>query len=73
MYRPVLSARLLDEARRRRAARVARRALERELASYTSEADRKDLQILVDDSGVAGREAAAILTRQADARLFRVS
>lgn len=71
MYRHVLPSRLLDRARRSRAERVARRTLERELAAYSSVTDRNDLEILVDHGGAVGGQAAAILTRQAGARLFR--
>ena len=71
MYRHVVPARRLELARRRRASRTARYALERELLAYASDADRNDLEVLVADSGMVGGEAAAILARQAGARLFR--
>ena len=72
MHRHILPPRLLDQARRSRAQRATRRALERELAAYTADADRNDLEALVADSGMVGGEAAAILARQAGARLFRI-
>ena len=57
-----------------RAFRASRRALERELADYSSDADRNDLQLLVDASITsAAWEVEKILSRQAQGRLFRVS
>ena len=51
-----------------------RRVLERELADYSSDADRNDLQVLVDASITsAAWEVSAVLGRQAHARLHRVS
>jgi hypothetical protein len=56
-----------------RAFRESRRALERELADYSSDADRNDLQVLVDASITsAAREVERILDRQAEGRMFRV-
>ena len=49
-----------------------RRFLEQQLADYASDADRNDLQMIVDASNAAGaRQVAEILDRQAHARLFR--
>ena len=57
----------------RRASRASRRALERELADYASDADRNDLQLLADARITsAAWEVTEILGRQAHARLFHV-
>ena len=57
--------------RRDRVARVRRRALARELADYSSDADRNDLQLMVDASITsAAWEVGEILGRQAHARLY---
>jgi hypothetical protein len=54
--------------------RVARRALERELADYSSDADRNDLQLMVDASITsAAWEVGEILGRQAHVRLFQAN
>jgi hypothetical protein len=56
-----------------RASRASRRALERELADYASDADRNDLQLLADARITsAAWEVTEILGRQAHARLFHV-
>jgi hypothetical protein len=60
--------------RRNRAGRDAHRALERELAAYSSEADRNDLQTLVDASITsAAWEVGEILSRQAHVRLYQAN
>jgi hypothetical protein len=52
--------------------RAARRALERELADYSSDADRNDLQLMVDASITsAAWEVGEILGRQAEIRLHQ--
>jgi hypothetical protein len=52
--------------------RTARRALERELADYSSDADRNDLQLMVDASITsAAWEVGEILARQAQVRLYQ--
>ena len=57
----------------RRAARASRRALERELADYASDADSNDLHLLADARITsAAWEVTEILGRQAHARLFHV-
>jgi hypothetical protein len=53
--------------------RVARRALERELADYATASDRDDLAALIAGRGVADSEAAAVLVRQARSDLFRAN
>ncbi|SNR36099.1 hypothetical protein [Blastococcus mobilis] len=51
-----------------------RHALERELADYSSDADRNDLQVLVDASiSSAAWEVGEILSRQAHVRLHRAN
>ena len=59
--------------RRDRAAfRRSRRVLERELAAFSSDADRNDLQVMVDASITsAAREIEKILGRQASVRLYQ--
>jgi hypothetical protein len=59
--------------RRDRAAfRRARRALECELADYSSDADRNDLQLMVDASITsAAWDVEKILSRQANVRLHQ--
>jgi hypothetical protein len=59
--------------RRDRAAfRDSRRALARELADYSSDADRNDLQLMVDASITsAAWEVDKILGRQAEVRLYQ--
>ncbi len=57
-----------------RAVRDRRHALERELADYSSDADRNDLQVLVDASiSSAAWEVGEILSRQAHVRLHRAN
>jgi hypothetical protein len=57
---------------RDRPARSRRRSLERELADYSSDADRNDLQVLADASvSSAAWEVGEILSRQAHGRLYR--
>jgi hypothetical protein len=52
--------------------RDSRRALERQLADFSSEADRNDLQVMVEASITsAAREVDEILSGQAYARLHR--
>jgi hypothetical protein len=54
--------------------RAARRALERELADYSSDADRNDLQLMVEASITsAAWEVGEILSRQAHARLYQAN
>jgi hypothetical protein len=58
--------------RRNRAARDRRRTLERELSAYSSDADRNDLQVMVDASSTsAAWEVGEILGRQAHGRLYQ--
>ncbi len=60
--------------RRSRAVRDRRHTLEHELADYSSDADRNDLQVLVDASiSSAAWEVGEILSRQAHARLHRAN
>jgi hypothetical protein len=60
--------------RRDRDARDRRRALERELAAFSSDADRNDLQVMVDASITsAAWEVGEILSRQAHGRLYRAN
>ena len=57
-----------------RAFRASRRALERELADFSSDADRNDLQLMVDASvSSAAWEVGDILDRQAFARLHQAA
>jgi hypothetical protein len=67
MYRHEASVRLLAVSRRRRAQRNARRALERELAGYSTDADRNDLELLAAATRPVADEVAAILGEQAGA------
>ncbi len=57
--------------RRRRTERHAARTLARELADYATVSDRDDLAALIAGRGVADREAADVLVRQARRDLFR--
>ncbi len=58
--------------RRGSAERDSRRALERELAAYVSDADRNDLQLIAQARHTsAAWEIDEILTRQATVRLHR--
>ncbi|MFI6100152.1 hypothetical protein ACIA8G_31790 [Lentzea sp. NPDC051213] len=58
----------------RRAARVERRSLERQLASYTSESDRIELDaILSRHSAEETTELRSIINRQAMDRLLRTA
>ncbi len=60
--------------RRSRAVRDRRHALKHELADYVSDADRNDLQVLVDASITsAAWEVGEILDRQAHARLYQAN
>jgi hypothetical protein len=60
--------------RRSRAVRDRRHALEHELADYSSDADRNDLQVLVDSSITsAAWEVGEILSRQAHVRLHQAN
>ena len=55
-----------------RAFRDSRRALERELADYSSDADRNDLQLLMEASITsAAWKVEEILSRQANVRLHQ--
>ena len=56
-----------------RAERRERRNLARELADYTTTADRDDLAALIDGRGYAAGTAADILTGQVLANLFRAA
>ena len=73
MFRQAPVAGLPKLNRRDRAAfRNSRRALERELADYSSDADRNDLQLMVDASITsAAWEVGKILSRQAEVRLYQ--
>ena len=63
---------LLALIHRDRAARSRRRSLQRELAAYSSDADRNDLQVMVDASvSSAAWEVGEILSRQAHGRLYQ--
>ncbi len=65
---------LLVTIRRGHAARDARRALERELAAYESDADRNDLQLIAQSRHTsAAWEIDEILTHQAHVRLHRAN
>ncbi|MDX8035103.1 hypothetical protein SK803_33240 [Lentzea sp. BCCO 10_0856] len=56
----------------RRAARISRRSLERQLASYTTESDRLELDaILSRHTGEETNELRSIINRQAMDRLIR--
>jgi hypothetical protein len=58
--------------RRNRAARARRQALARELTAYSSDAERNDLEIMVDASPTsAAWEIGEILGDQAYGRLFQ--
>ena len=50
-----------------------RRFLAQQLADYASDADRNDLQLLAEAAQPGGGEIAAILDRQAGARLLRAA
>jgi hypothetical protein len=52
--------------------RRARRALANELADYATPAERDELEALIEGTGTADDEAAAILRGQTQAQLFRV-
>ena len=66
--------RLLPVGGRSRRERDARRSLELELAGYASPAERTDLELLAEASrSPQGRELVAVLSRQAEVRLFRAS
>jgi hypothetical protein len=73
MFRQATVPGLPKLSRRDRAAfRDRRRALERELADYSSDADRNDLQLMVDASITsAAWEVGTILSRQASVRLYQ--
>ena len=73
MFRQAAVTGLPKVSRRDRAAfRRARRALERELADYSSDADRNDLQLVVDASITsAAWDVEKILSSQAQVRLYQ--
>ena len=59
---------------RARTERSARRALELELAGYSTVADRNDLELLAEAARTPqSRELVAVLRRQAEVRLFRTA
>jgi hypothetical protein len=67
----VMFRRLLFASPLRRLETDSHRFLARQLADYASDADRNDLELLAEASEPDGGEVAAILRRQAAARLFR--
>jgi hypothetical protein len=73
MFRRTAITGLPKLSRRDRAAfRSSRRALEGELADYSSDADRNDLQLMVDASITsAAWDVDKILSRQAHVRLYQ--
>ena len=73
MFRHAAATGLPRLSRRDRAAfRRARRALARELADYSSDADRNDLQLMVDASITsAAWDVGTTLSRQAHVRLHQ--
>ena len=66
--------RLLPVGGRARQRRDACRSLELELAGYATPAERTDLELLAEAGrSPQGRELVAVLSRQAEVRLFRAS
>ena len=63
---------LLGHSPLRRLEADARRFLDRQLADYASDADRNELELIA-AAQPGGDEVAAVLGRQAAARLFRAS
>ena len=58
---------------RARAERRARRALEQELAGFSTQAERDCLETLMAETGSGDDQVSTILRGQAQAQLFRVS